>query len=59
MRSEDHHADLRTKPLDMQTFYKHAEFILNVVGFVEGFESIRVSAAHEFVMITMEAHMIR
>ena len=31
VRSEDQHADLLTKPLDMQTFYKHAEFILNVV----------------------------
>ena len=30
-RSEDQHADLLTKPLDMQTFYKHAKFILNVV----------------------------
>ena len=31
VRSEDQHADLLTKPLDMQTFYKHAEFILNVL----------------------------
>ena len=31
MRSDDQHADLLTKPLDMQTFYKHAKFILNVV----------------------------
>ena len=31
VRSEDQHADLLTKPLDMQTFYKHAKFILNVV----------------------------
>ena len=31
VRSEDQHADLRTKSLDMQTFYKHAKFILNVV----------------------------
>ena len=31
VRSEDQHADLLTKPLDMQTFYKHAEFILNGV----------------------------
>ena len=29
--SEDQHADLLTKPLDMQNFYKHAKFILNVV----------------------------
>ena len=59
VRSEDQHADLLTKPLDMQKFYKHAKFILNVVWFVEGFESIRVSAAHELVMIRMETHMIR
>ena len=58
-RSEDQHAELLTKPLDMQKFYKHAKFILNLVGFVEGFEDIRVSTAHEFVMIRMEAHMIR
>ena len=44
VRSEDHHADLLTTPLDMQQFYKHAKFILNVVRFVEGFEGIRVSA---------------
>ena len=31
VRSEDQHADLLAKPLDMQTFYKHAKFILNVV----------------------------
>ena len=31
VRSEDQHAGLPTKPLDMQTFYKHANFILNVV----------------------------
>ena len=31
VKSEDQHADLLTKPLDMQTFYKHAKFILNVV----------------------------
>ena len=31
VRSEDQHADLLTKPLDMQKFYKHAKFILNVV----------------------------
>ena len=30
-RSEDQHADLLTKPLDMQKFYKHPKFILNVV----------------------------
>ena len=30
VRSEDQHADLLTKPLDMQKFYKHAKFILNV-----------------------------
>ena len=30
-RLEDQHADLLTKPLDMQTFYRHAKFILNVV----------------------------
>ena len=59
VRSEDQHADLLTKPLDMQNFYKHAKFILNVVCFFEGFEGIRVRAAHEFVMIKMEAHMIR
>ena len=29
--SEDQHADLLTKPLDIQKFYKHAKFILNVV----------------------------
>ena len=29
--SEDQHADLLTKPLDMEKFYKHAEFIPNVV----------------------------
>ena len=34
VRSEDQHADLLTKPLDMQKFYKHAKFILNVVWFV-------------------------
>ena len=34
VRSEDQHADLLTKPLDMQKFYKHAKFILNVVCFV-------------------------
>ena len=27
VRSEDQHADLLTKPLDMQNFYKHAKFI--------------------------------
>ena len=31
VRSEDQHADLLTKPLDMQKFYKHAKFILNIV----------------------------
>ena len=31
VKSEDQHADLITKPLDRQTFYKHAKFILNVV----------------------------
>ena len=31
VRSEDQHADLLTKPLDMQKFYKHAKFMLNVV----------------------------
>ena len=31
VRSEDQHADLLTKPLVMQKFYKHAKFILNVV----------------------------
>ena len=30
VRSEDQHADLLTKPLDMQKFYKHAKFILNI-----------------------------
>ena len=31
VRSEDQHEDLLAKPLDMQKFYKHAKFILNVV----------------------------
>ena len=31
VRSEDQHAGLLAKPLDMQKFYKHATFILNVV----------------------------
>ena len=31
MRSGDQHADLLTKPLNMQKFHKHAKFILNVV----------------------------
>ena len=31
VRSENQHVDLLTKPLDMQKFYKHANFILNVV----------------------------
>ena len=30
-RSGDQHVDLLTKPLGIQTFYKHAEFILNLV----------------------------
>ena len=29
--SEDQHTDSLTKPLDIQKFYKHAKFILNVV----------------------------
>ena len=31
VRSEDQHADLLTKPLYTQKFYKNAKFILNVV----------------------------
>ena len=31
VRSEDQHADLLTKPLVVEKFYKHAKFILNVV----------------------------
>ena len=31
VRTGDQHADLLTKPLDIQKFYKHAKFILNVV----------------------------
>ena len=31
VRSEDQHADLLAKPLDKQTFYKHAEFIFNIL----------------------------
>ena len=31
VRSEDQHADLLAKPLDTQTFYKHAKFIFNIV----------------------------
>ena len=31
VRSGDQHADLLTKSLDMQKFYNHAKFILNVV----------------------------
>ena len=31
VRSEDERADLLTEPLDMQKFYKHAKFVLNVV----------------------------
>ena len=34
VRSDDQHADLLTKPLNMQKFYKHAKYILNVVCFV-------------------------
>ena len=34
VRSEDQHADLLSKPLDMQKFYKHAKFISNVVWYV-------------------------
>ena len=34
VRSGDQYADLFTKPLDMQKFYKHAKFILNEVCFV-------------------------
>ena len=30
LRSEDQHADLLTKPLDMQKLYKHAKFILKM-----------------------------
>ena len=29
--TEDQHADLFTKPLDMQKFYRHAKAILNIV----------------------------
>ena len=31
VRTGVQHADLLTKPLDIQKFYKHAKFILNVV----------------------------
>ena len=31
VRSKAQHANLLTKPLDMQKFYKHAKFILNTV----------------------------
>ena len=31
VKSRDQHADLLTKPPDVQTFYKHAKFILNEV----------------------------
>ena len=31
VRSEDQHADLLTKPLDMKKFYRHAKFTLNAV----------------------------
>ena len=51
VRSEDQHADLLAQPLDMQKFYKHAKFILNEKWFLEGFEGMRVSAAHELMMI--------
>ena len=34
MRSENQHADLLTKPLNVQKFYKHAKVILTVVWFV-------------------------
>ena len=34
VRSGVQHADLLTKPLDMQKFYKHAKFILDIVWFV-------------------------
>ena len=34
VRSDDQHADLLTKPLNMQRFYKHAKYILNAVRFV-------------------------
>ena len=44
VRSEDQHADLLTKPLDMQKFYKHAKFILNVVWFVEDFHTSKCCA---------------
>ena len=32
VRSEDQHAELLTKPLDMQKFYKHAKCILRIYG---------------------------
>ena len=32
-RTEDQHADLFTKSLDMQKFYKHGKTVLNVVGY--------------------------
>ena len=31
IRTEDQHADLFTKPLDIQKFRKHAKTVLNVV----------------------------
>ena len=31
VRTEDQHADLFTKPLDIQKFHKHAKTVLNVV----------------------------
>ena len=31
VRTEDQHADLFTKPLDIQKFHKHAKTLLNVV----------------------------
>ena len=31
VRTEDQHADLFTKPLDIEKFYKHAKTVLTVV----------------------------
>ena len=31
VRTEDQHADLSTKPLDIQKFHKHAKTVLDVV----------------------------
>ena len=31
VRTEDQHADLFTKPLDIQKFHKHVKTVLNVV----------------------------